>query len=265
MTILAAAVCLAAEAQQWDSLYYRPDRHVVPVEDITCRRGMELLGGDSLDVIETVAEGKHAGIVYIYHGNAENITGKNMQAAMRALTKAGYTVRTFDYPGFGRSAGTPTHEAIGEAAREHFRSTMAGTSPTIPVILYGRSIGTQVAAEIAAENDGRVAGLILDGGGPSFKSLALLFAPMEVHPFIEQFMHDPYSAKEALRRLSHTKVLFIHSKDDHIPYSDARSMYDNFEGSKSFWTYDGVHIDAATLHPDEFVSHVDSLARGMRP
>lgn len=79
MTILAAAVCLAAEAQQWDSLYYRPDRHVVPVEDITCRRGMELLGGDSLDVIETVAEGKHAGIVYIYHGNAENITGKNMQ------------------------------------------------------------------------------------------------------------------------------------------------------------------------------------------
>ena len=88
---------------------------------------------------------------------------------------------------------------------------------------------------------------------------------MEVHPFIEQFMHDPYSAKEALRRLSHTKVLFIHSKDDHIPYSDARSMYDNFEGSKSFWTYDGVHIDAATLHPDEFVSHVDSLARGMIP
>ena len=76
MTILAAAVCLAAEAQQWDSLYYRPDRHVVPVEDITCRRGMELLGGDSLDVIETVAESKHAGIVYIYHGNAENITGK---------------------------------------------------------------------------------------------------------------------------------------------------------------------------------------------
>lgn len=65
MTILAAAVCLAAEAQQWDSLYYRPDRHVVPVEEITCRRGMELLGGDSLDVIETVAESKHAGIVYI--------------------------------------------------------------------------------------------------------------------------------------------------------------------------------------------------------
>ena len=151
MTILAAAVCLAAEAQQWDSLYYRPERHVVPVEDITCRRGMELLGGDSLDVIETVAEGKHAGIVYIYHGNAENITGKNMQAAMRALTKAGYTVRTFDYPGFGRSAGTPTHEAICEAAREHFRRTMAGTSPTIPVILYGRSIGTQVAAEIAGK------------------------------------------------------------------------------------------------------------------
>ena len=28
------------------------------------------------------------------------------------------------------------------------------TTPTIPVILYGRSIGTQVAAEIAAENDG---------------------------------------------------------------------------------------------------------------
>lgn len=151
-----------------------------------------------------------------------------MQAAMRALTKAGYTVRTFDYPGFGRSAGTPTHEAIGEAAREHFRRTMAGTSPTIPVILYGRSIGTQVAAE----NDGRIAGLILDGGSPSFKSLALLFAPMEVHPFIEQFMHDPYNAKEALRRLNHTKVLFIHSKDDHIPYSDARSMYDNFEGQQ---------------------------------
>lgn len=263
MTILAAAASLAAGAQQWDSLYYRPDRHVAPVERIACHRGMELLGGDSLDVIETLPEGKPAGIVYIYHGNAENITGKNMQAAMAALTGAGYTVRTFDYPGFGRSEGTPTHEAIGEAAREHFSRTMAGTDTSTPVILYGRSIGTQIAAEIAAENDGRIAGLILDGGSPSFKALALLFAPMEVHPFIEQFMYDPYSAEEALRRLSHTKVLFIHSKDDHIPYSDARAMYDNFTGGKSFWTYDGVHIDAARLYPDEFVSHVDSLAHGM--
>lgn len=262
MTILAAAVCLAAEAQQWDSLYYRPDRHVVPVEEITCRRGMELLGGDSLDVIETVAEGKPEGIVYIYHGNAENITGKNMQAAMRALTKAGYTVRTFDYPGFGRSAGTPTHAAIAESAREHFRRTV-GDDDT-PVIIYGRSIGTQIAATIAAENSDRVRGLVLDGGSPSFKALALIFAPVEVHHLIEQYMTDPYSVADALPRMEKTDVrlLFIHSVNDHIPYSDIRRLYDTFKGEKTFWSYDGYHIDAATLYPDAFLSHIDSLARG---
>lgn len=259
----AAAASLAAEAQQWDSLYYRPDRHVAPIERVECRRSMEFLGGDSLDIVETIPDGRPAAIVYVYHGNAENITGRNMQGVLSALTEAGYAVRTFDYPGFGRSTGTPTHDAIGRAAREHFRRTIADTDTATPVIVYGRSIGTQIAAAIAAENDSRVAGLILDGGSPSFKSLALLFAPPEVHPYIEQYMHDPYSVDEALPRLGNTKVLFIHSESDHIPYSDARRLYDGFNGSKSFWKYDGYHIDAAKLHPEAFVSRVDSLVRGL--
>lgn len=259
----AAAATLAAEAQQWDSLYYRPDRHIAPIERIECRRSMELLGGDSLDVIETVPDGRAAAIIYIYHGNAENLSGETMQQVMSTLTEAGYAVRAFDYPGFGRSTGTPTHEAIGEAAREHFRRTISDTDPAAPVIIYGRSIGTQIAATIAAENDSRVDGLILDGGSPSFKALALLFAPPEVHPYIEQYMHDPYGVEEALPRLDHTKVLFIHSEKDHIPCSDAQKLYDGFKGRKSFWRYDGYHIDAAKLHPEEFVSRVDSLARGL--
>ena len=264
LTLLAAAACLAARAQQWDSLYYRPDKSVAVIESIACDERMEPLGGDTLHVMETIPAGTPRGVVYIYHGNAENLTGSNMQGVMTTLTSAGYTVRAFDYPGFGHSTGTPTHAAIAEAAREHFRRTITATPPETPVIIYGRSIGTQIAATIAAENSDHVRGLIIDGGSPSFKALALIFAPVEVHHLIEQYMTDPYSVAEALPRLEQTrvKVLVIHSVNDHIPYSDIRRLYDSFKGEKTFWSYDGYHIDAAKLHPDAFISRVDSLSRG---
>lgn len=262
LTILAAAACLTARAQQWDSLYYRPDKEVAAIKGVAFDEHMERLGGNTLHVIETIPEGTPKGVVYIYHGNAENLTGRNMQRVMSTLTAAGYTARAFDYPGFGRSTGTPTHAAIGEAAREHFRRTVSDDDT--PVIIYGRSIGTQIAATIAAENSDRVRGLVLDGGSPSFKALALIFAPVEVHHLIEQYMTDPYSVAEALPRLEKTdvRVFFIHSVNDHIPYSDIRRLYDTFKGKKTFWSYDGYHIDAATLYPDAFLSHIDSLARG---
>lgn len=112
----AAAASLAAEAQQWDSLYYRPDRHVAPIERTECRRSMEFLGEGrgSLDVIETIPGGRPGTIVYIYHGNAENISGEMMRQVMSVLTEAGYAVRAVDYPGFGRSTGTPTHEPLSQ-------------------------------------------------------------------------------------------------------------------------------------------------------
>lgn len=259
-TVLASvATSITAGAQQWDSLYYRPNKTVVEIESVAHRESIEQIDGNSLHIIETVPDGDAKGIVYIYHGNAENITGKNMQSVMATLTEAGYIVRTFDYPGFGRSTGTPTHEAIGKAAREHFRRTISDTPSDIRVILYGRSIGAQIAATLAAENGDRVKALVIDGGSPSFKTLALLFAPVEVHHYIEQYMVDPYSVEQALPRLKGTKVLFMHAQNDMIPQADIRKLYDNFTGEKSFWSYDTYHIEAATIYPDEFIARLNTL------
>lgn len=260
LTIIASvAISITAKAQQWDSLYYRPNKTIVEIESVAHHESIERIDGYSLHFIETIADGEAKGVVYIYHGNAENITGKNMQSVMATLTEAGYIVRTFDYPGFGRSTGTPTHEAIGEAAREHFRRTISDTPGDIPVILYGRSIGTQIAATLAAENGDRVTALILDGSSTSFKRLALIFAPTEFHTYIEQYMTDPYSVEQSLPRLKGTNILFMHAQNDIIPQSDIRKLYDDFTGEKSFWSYDAYHIEAATIYPDEFIARLNAL------
>ena len=109
------------------------------------------------------------------HGNAGNISHRADNLAL--LVEHGLNVFIFDYRGYGRSEGRPSEPgfyADAAAAYDYLRST-AGVTPA-QIVLYGRSLGAPVAAELALRRP--AAGLILEAPLGSITAMARTVIPL---------------------------------------------------------------------------------------
>lgn len=98
-------------------------------------------------------------VILFCHGNAGNVTHRRDILSRAASLKA--TVLLLDYRGYGKSDGTPTEEGVysdARAARKWLAARMK--IPEKDVVLWGESIGTAVAVDLAAKDSAR--GLILE-------------------------------------------------------------------------------------------------------
>ncbi|MEQ9365367.1 MAG: alpha/beta fold hydrolase, partial [Leptospirales bacterium] len=122
--------------------------------------------------------------VLIFHGNGETVPDFNF-VARGFLELARLNVFVVDYRGYGWSTGRPTLRSLIEDARPVVRfflrtleeqNAATGARPPRP-ILFGRSLGSAPASEIAAsELAGNFSGLILDSGFSDIRLLLQLFA-----------------------------------------------------------------------------------------
>lgn len=252
-------LCGSASAQ-YDHYFYSPQKDSYKLDSLKYSFGYEMLGGDSISYLKVYPNSEPIGTVFLYHGYSGNLTVTPTQSLMRLLTRAGFQVYAFDYPGFGYSSGAPTHLKIYDDAIFFFRQWAADAKVTEhPILLYGQGIGAQVAASLASIFDGQAKAVVLDGSSPSFKELTDLLVPKKDHDNVEKFMKAPYSVKESVGELQVTKALFIHSKKDYVSYKDARKMFQKTSSQKDFWTYEGGHLESFLLYPDEFVRRFVSL------
>lgn len=109
---------------------------------------------------ETTGEGR--AVLCLIHGLGEH-SGRYSELAGR-LNGAGYTVLSFDLPGHGMSAGRRGHvsgypelrRAVGSLLRE------AGEHyPTLPVFLYGQSLGGNIVLDFILNTHPPVSGAIV--------------------------------------------------------------------------------------------------------
>jgi len=120
--------------------------HIIPTED-----------GEQLSAFLFRADSADKTILY-FHGNAGNASGRLDWGQELAQLQA--NVFMVDYRGFGLSSGSPSEEGIytdGRAALNYLSKEL-NVDPTT-LFLYGRSLGSAVAVEVA--NDLPIAGLIL--------------------------------------------------------------------------------------------------------
>lgn len=256
-----ALLCISTSIfAQYDNKFYKPQKNCYPIDSLLCEITTELINGDSIFVIKTIPSKPLKATVFFYHGNSGNLTYAANQTFMRLLTDAGYQIFAFDYPGFGHSTGTPTHVNIAEAATYLFQQWVKEEKINEkPIIIYGSSIGAQIATTLAADNETRIKSLVLDGCSPSFAALAEQFSPEEYRPYIKQFVVSPYSVEQAIGKLQEINILFIHSKTDPIAYEGAEAMYKAVNSPKYFWTYVGDHLEVSSLYPREFIEQMDKL------
>ena len=105
-------------------------------------------------------ENPGAPVIIFFHGNGENIGGLAKMRMLWKLSTLGTHVVALDYPNYGLSTGEMDQAGVVNAgnmafrwAKEHF--------PNSPVIIWGRSLGSAVAIQVALANRENVWRLIL--------------------------------------------------------------------------------------------------------
>lgn len=172
-----------------------------------------------------------------FHGNAENI-GMGLDH-MKAFSRLKVNVLAIDYRGYGKSAGSPNEAGVyrdGDAAYRYLVETRS-FAPS-DVFIYGHSLGGAVAIDVAERRE--CGGLIVES---SFTTAGDMARRMFRIPFSE---YIPRSRFDSLAKIARVRapVLVIHgTRDQIVPFSMGRKLYEAAPQPKSFLAIEGAAHD----------------------
>ena len=179
----------------------------------------------------------HAGrlspAVIFGHGNAELIDFSRDE--FRPLTEAGIAVLLVEYPGYGRSEGSPSQASITEAFCKAYDMLLERRRIAPDrIVLMGRSLGGGAVCALAARR--KSAAIILVSSFTSIRSFA---ARLLVPGFL---VRDPFDNLAVVNAYT-GPILIIHGRqDDIIPYRHALALHRSAADSKLI-TYACSHND----------------------
>ncbi len=154
------------------------------------------------------------------HGNAGNVSHR-LDHLLLLHERLGVHVFIIDYRGYGRSEGQPSEEGTyrdATAALTYLRQ-LPGVDPE-RVVLYGQSLGSAVAAELARREP--VRGVILEAPFASIAAMARVAFPfLPLGPLLR----TRYDTLAAVREID-APLLVLHSPTDEVvPYAQGEAVY----------------------------------------
>lgn len=159
--------------------------------------------------------------IIFFHGNGGNIT--NIGWMGQRFAKHGFNVLLFDYRGYGTSDGVAANEA--DLYADGDAAVAFVTSRGIPredIVLYGQSLGTAVACDVASR--GNYGAVVLESGFSSASSLAT-----SALPWLPRWLHFLGKNRfESARKLANVRspILIAHGDPDGtIPTAEARLLF----------------------------------------
>ncbi|MCB2195476.1 MAG: lysophospholipase [Bacteroidetes bacterium] len=261
LTILISASTILISKAQYDDKFYYPSKEWNTIENLEFNEYNFTIDDDTLNTVLFKPEKTPKATILFYHGAGGNIS--MYTSLIEPMVKANYQVFAVDFRGYGRSTGKPTHLNIANDAQFIFNEMIKKEEfKNLPIIVYGASMGTQIATKIAKDNQDKISGLILDGTISSFTDMALLSVPEEQKAMIKQYVTSPYSAKEVIKEIKNLPKLFIHSKEDtSVPFTQGETVYNNATEPKGLWIYEGKHLESASKYTDEFKQKINTLIK----
>ncbi|HLO75314.1 MAG TPA: alpha/beta hydrolase [Magnetospirillum sp.] len=163
-------------------------------------------------------------VVYC-HGNARTLAERAHKA--RLLLDAGYGVFLVGYRGYGGNPGRPSEQGLYADARAVVGWVMGRDVPMDKVVLYGESLGTGVAVQLATELPD-VRALVLEAPFTRLPDLAPAYVPPAIVPAL---MLDHYDSLAKIGGIT-APLLIMHGEHDGIvPIAMGRRMLDAAHGN----------------------------------
>lgn len=151
-----------------------------------------------------------AGVVLYFHGNRENVN--RYADCADYFTRNGYEVWMPDYPGFGKSTGKFSEQRLYNDAALLYK-LVSKRFAAEQIVVYGRSLGTGVATELASHQPCKQ--LILETPYYSLPELAGAHFPFYPTSYMMRYEFPLY---DYLPQVKAPVTIFHGTNDGVIPY-----------------------------------------------
>jgi uncharacterized protein len=215
---------------------------------------IETADGETLHAWWLPAPEPRAQVIF-WHGNGGNLS--LWLDVIAGLRRQEFSVLAVDYRGFGASTGRPSEQGLyrdADAALRVFEERLK--QPGAPVIYWGRSIGTPVAAYMAAERPPDA--LVLES---PFADIVAIIGGNPVMRFLHLFSSYRFPTSEFLERYDGPLLVIHGDADSIVPFSAGRRVYEEARGNrKTFVPIPGAdHNDLHVVNRVQYWQAVDAF------
>ena len=157
--------------------------------------------------------------ILFLHGNAGSL--ENRIHKINHYKNMDINFLILAWRGFSGNKGKPTEQGLYEDARSAIRWLKLNNIPEDKIIIYGESLGTAVAVEIAQNKN--FAGIILESPFTS-----MVDAGKENYPLlpVSFLLKDKYESYKKIKNIN-SPILIMHGKVDNIvPFRMGKAMYE---------------------------------------
>ena len=174
--------------------------------------------------------------ILFFHGNAGSL--ENRTYKLNHFKDLNVNFLIIACRGFSGNEGKPNEMGLYEDARRAVKRLGAKGITAENIILYGESLGTGVAVEIAQNKN--YAGVILESPFTSMVNMGKKYYPFFPVRFL---LKDKFESYRKIKKVS-VPVLIMHGKVDKIvPYDMGKKMYELANEPKFFYSQEyGDHM-----------------------
>jgi fermentation-respiration switch protein FrsA (DUF1100 family) len=234
--------------------YFRSDRMIFQPRSSSYSDGPSILKLKTADG-ETISarylpNPDAAYTILFSHGNSEDLGF--VAPFLEDLHRMGFAVMAYDYHGYGTSSGIPSEQRAYmdiDAVYAHLTTTL-NVEPR-RIIVYGRSLGGGVAADLASRKP--VGGVVLES---TFTSAFRVVTRVRLFPF------DRFETLSKLPAI-HSPILIVHGKQDEvIPFRHGERLFEAANQPKrSLWIEAAGHNDVALIAAGELEQALKAFTR----
>jgi hypothetical protein len=192
--------------------------------------------------------------VLFFHGNGGAVNHRAHR--FRELMSEGYGIFVLGYPGYGGNNGHPSELSFREGstlAYEYLRNSGVSADD---IVIYGESIGSGVAVQLAASVKAR--GLILEAPMSSTIDVAREHYPYLLVSFL---LKDTFQSIDYIEHIDMPLLVMHGNSDQIIPIRVGRKLFENAKDPKTFIELKGAgHNNLQLYSINEFArDFIESL------
>ncbi len=215
------------------SLMYFPDTNKPAlVEDVseitvTTQDGLEITGW-------YIESRKGKPVILYFHGNAQDHAVRLPR--VQPYIEEGYNVLLAGYRGYAGNPGNPTEEGLYADARAYLAALKEKGFQDKDTILYGESLGTGVAVQMAFENPDMRA-LVLEAPYTSTVDVGawrFFWAPVRL------LMKDRFDSLSKIKDITMPLIIKHGHRDQVIPFRFGKELYEAANEPKIFLEFEGA-------------------------
>ena len=172
----------------------------------------------------------------IFHGNAGDLSNRIYK--LNELNKLEINILLISWRGFSGNKGSPTEKNLYKDAEAAIKWLNKKNVSNNQIILYGESLGTGVAVEMAKKNDFN--SIILESPFTSIENSAKIYYP---YLPVRYLLKDRYDSISKIKMVKSPIMIMHGEKDDVVPFSMGKTLFEKANNPKhSYFTSADDHM-----------------------